>query len=116
MREALKDPFRLKHMYDALCLVNAFMDGKQLNDLLEDKLLFYGVVKNIEIIGEAAYKLTQEFKDTHPETPWRDIVGMRHVLVHGYYSISPKALYKVYTENLPILLEQLQVYVLENPI
>ncbi len=46
----------------------------------------------LEIIGEAAYKLTNEFKEDNPDLPWRKMVGMRHVLVHGYNNVSPEVL------------------------
>jgi len=45
------------------------------------------VIKNLEIIGEASYKLTKEFIAAHPEIKWKLIIGLRHVLVHGYYQI-----------------------------
>ena len=89
MRERIKDYDRLLHIMEAIANVFEFMEGKTVDDLTNDKLLFYGVVKNVEIIGEAAYMLTNEIKDQHPATPRIDIVGMRHVLVHGYYTASP---------------------------
>lgn len=51
--------------------------------ITENSLEYFGIVKLIEIIGEAVYKLTTEFKICHPETPWKEIERMRHVLVHG---------------------------------
>ena len=53
----------------------------------DKKLIYYGIVKNIEIVGEAAYKLTSVFRRQHPDTPWDVIMKMRHVLVHDYYQI-----------------------------
>ena len=58
-------------------------------EIMADTLRYYGIVKNIEIIGEAAYMLTNEFKNTHPDTEWSKIAGMRHFLVHDYYNIDP---------------------------
>lgn len=116
MRETLKDPLRLRHMIEAIDRVNKFMEGKTIKDFEGESLLFYGVVKNIEIIGEAAYKLTHEFKELHPETPWKSIVGMRHVLVHGYFQIALDEVFNIYTEDLPQLLTQLNSYLQqENP-
>ena len=60
-----------------------------LDAVSSDRVLFYGPPKMVEIIGEAAYMITKEFKSSHPQLPWRQIEGMRHILVHGYYSISP---------------------------
>lgn len=97
-------------MIEAIGRVNQYMDGKTLNDLIDDSMLFFAVVKNIEIVGEAAYKLTAEFKESHPETPWRQIIGMRHVLVHGYYQVAHDEVFNIYEDDLPVLLKQLMSY------
>lgn len=57
----------------------------------------------IEIIGEAAYKLTDEFVDTHTDVPWKVIRGMRHYLVHEYYQVSKESLWDTLTVDLPEL-------------
>ena len=107
MREEIKDPVRIEHMLEAIDNVNLFMTDKNLASLESDKMLYFAVVKNIEIIGEAAYKLSKDFKELHNDIPWRQIEKMRHVLVHGYYSISAPLLYNVYTEDIPILKQYL---------
>ena len=103
MRDQLKDSDRLAHMIEAIDNLKAFMHDKSPENLEENKILYFAVVKNIEIVGEAAYKLSMEFKNNHPEIPWRLIEKMRHIMVHGYYKISLPILYNVYTEDLPIL-------------
>ncbi len=110
MRETLRDPLRIKHMLDAIHNVNMYMKGRTEDDLVNNSMLFYAVVKNIEIIGEAAYKLTNDFKESHPDTPWRQIVSMRHILVHGYYQVTADEIFNVYQQDLPILLQQLSSY------
>lgn len=113
MRETIKDFDRLLHIKESIDNVFEFMEGKTINDLANDKLLFYGVVKNVEIIGEAAYMLTKEFIASHPETPWIDIIGMRHVLVHGYYTASPLFIWDTYKNDLDVLKQQIEVYISE---
>lgn len=103
MREEIKDTVRLEHILEAIDNVNQFMEGKTQQDLEKDKILYFAVVKNIEIIGEASYKLSHTFKESHSSIPWRQIEKMRHVLVHGYYTISSNLLYNVYTEDIPVL-------------
>ena len=104
MRDPERDPLRILHMKEAAMNVNEFMENKSLTDIKNDKILFFAVVKNIEIIGEAAFMLTREFKEKHPDIPWRDISDMRNVLVHEYFHISPEQVYKVYKEDIPELL------------
>lgn len=108
MREEVRNPSRISHMLDAIHRVNTFMEGRAIDALEKDPMLFFAVVKNIEIVGEAAYKLTEMFKARYPEIPWRHIIAMRHILVHGYYQIEPEQLYNVYSEDLPILLPMLE--------
>ena len=63
---------------------------------------------NIQVIGEAAYKLTKEFKTAHPELPWALMEKMRHVLVHDYFNIVPQAVWDVVTEDLPSIKPHIQ--------
>ena len=90
MREAVKDRGRIEHMLSAINNVEEFTTNVNAEEFVESKLLFYAVVKNIEIIGEASYMLTKEFKQSYSNIPWQIMEKMRHVLVHGYYTISPK--------------------------
>ena len=113
MREELRDPSRLLHMIDSIHNVNKYMEGKTEKDLVDNSMLFFAVVKNIEIVGEAAYKLTHEFKASHPDTPWRQIIAMRHILVHGYYQVTASEVFNVYEKDLPVLLTQLESYIKE---
>lgn len=114
MRSELRDPARLEHIIKAIDNINDFMEGHTIEDLKNESLLYFGVVKNMEIIGEAAYKLTLQFKDRHPDTPWKIIIGMRHVLVHGYYQISPTDIWDVYVNELAILKKQISDYISES--
>jgi len=62
------------------------------------------------VIGEAANKLTKDFCDNHPDTPWRSIAGMRHVLVHDYYQIDIDELWDVISVDIPVLKQQINNY------
>lgn len=95
-------------MIEAAQKVMKFMNGKTQSDLENDEILFFATVKNIEIIGEAAFMLTTEFKNKYPDIPWNAIAGMRHVLVHDYYRVSHIEIYKEYSQDLPILLPKLE--------
>lgn len=73
-------------------------------------VFFYGIIKSIEIIGEAAYHLTKTFRDSHPETPWDSIMRMRYVLVHDYYRINADEVRFVIEDNLRPLRDQVNDY------
>lgn len=107
MREPLKDRVRLEHIAESIDNVLSFTKGKTCEDLSSDKMLFYAVVKNLEIIGEAAYRLTKSFRKEHPETEWDGIIRLRNVLVHDYYQVNVLTVWDIVTNDLPPLSKQM---------
>ena len=107
MREPARDKGRLENMAEAATLVCQFTEGIDYDTFIKDKLHYYAILKNVEIIGEAAFMLTTNFKQKHPEIPWDQIVGMRHVLVHEYSTVMPEILWHTATAEVPDLIPQL---------
>lgn len=114
MREPVRDRNRLEHILEAIDRILNYADFKTKDELEADNLKYYGVVKNIEIIGEATYKLTRAFCSEHADTPWDFIAKMRHVLVHDYNQIDPESVWKVIREDLPSLRVQIARYLSET--
>lgn len=102
------DEIRLRHMLDAAQEAIGFAHGLQRRDLDRDRKLVLALVKDIEIIGEAAYRVSEETRYRLPDLPWEDIVGMRHRLVHAYYDINLDILWKTVCEDLPLLSARLR--------
>lgn len=113
MREPARDRERLEHIKESIDRINRYMTGVTMEMLLEDDMRYYAVVKNIEIIGEAANMLTFEFRENHPATPWKMIVGMRNYITHEYFQIKPAVVQEVLMQDLPELSEQINGYLKE---
>lgn len=113
MRESLRDIERLRHILEQIDALTALVPELTFETLDNDKVRYYGIVKMTEIIGEAAYKLTDELKDSHPEVPWNVIKGMRHYLVHEYYQVSKEGLWDTLTNDLPELRPYIVKYIEE---
>ena len=94
--------------------VTSFMQGVSFDTLASDNLLYYAVMKNVEIVGEAAYMMTKAFKAAHPKTPWKMIESMRHILVHDYTNIIPRILWGTATEDIPEFRKQVEKYLAET--
>ena len=113
MREKPKDNGRLLHIITAIENIHEFLAGKTAEDFLMDKMLYYAVVKNMEIIGEAAYMLTNDFRTTHTSVSWNDIIRMRHILVHGYYQVDSSIVWATIRNDLPTLESQIRDFLKE---
>jgi len=110
MREKIKDRTRLLHIIEAIDNILEFKEGVDYEAFVNNKLLKFGIFYNVAIIGEAAYKLTKDFIETHTDVPWREIINMRHVLIHGYYQIDPEILWETINNDLPLLREAVNRY------
>ena len=113
MREKLKDKGRLLHILEAIDNLIEFTDGISFEEYQGSKILRFAVIKNLEIIGEAAYLLTEKFKSEHPETEWESITYMRHVLVHGYYQIKDEIVWATIQTDLQPLKTQVTSFLKE---
>ncbi len=114
MRERARDRGRLENIIEYANNVTMLIEGYTLEALVNDKRTYYAVMKNVEIVGEAAYMLSKDFKSAHRETPWRIIQGMRHVLVHDYSTIDNKELYNTAINDMIPLRQQVERYLEET--
>ena len=114
MREQLRDKERLEHILAAIDRVARYTKDKTFDNLLADDMMYYAVVKNIEMMGEAANMLTSEFQESHPETPWKMVKGMRNYIVHEYFQIDNVVVWDVVTNELSTLREQIVRYLTET--
>jgi uncharacterized protein with HEPN domain len=102
------DLIRLRHMLEAGQKAMSFAENRNRRDLDDDPLLAFGLMKAIEIIGEAASKVSRTSQDNLKEIPWAEIVGMRNRLIHAYVDVSLDILWRTVTGNLPPLIQALE--------
>ncbi|MCK6622258.1 MAG: DUF86 domain-containing protein [Calditrichaceae bacterium] len=102
------DQVRLRHMLDAAREAVTFVQGRRRADLDTDRMLALSLVKEIEIIGEAANQIAKTTREELPEIPWADIIGMRNRLVHAYFDINLEILWQTVEQDLPPLIRALE--------
>jgi len=105
------DPTRLLHIRDAINEAIGFIKGKQRKDLDADRQLYLSLCKEIEIIGEAASRITAAKKKSYPGVPWSQMIGMRNWLIHGYFMVSKDTLWSTVSIELPKLKESLKAVI-----
>jgi uncharacterized protein with HEPN domain len=102
------DLIRVRHMAEAAEKVITFSSGSNRSALDSDEKLALALVRLVEIIGEAASKVTNKTQSAHPEIPWADIVGTRNRLIHGYEQVDLDIVWQIVSTDVPLLLPGLK--------
>lgn len=98
-------------MQDAAKAIEQFIKERTFHDYLNNRMLRGAVERHLEIIGEAANRVSRVFQENHPEIPWRRIIGQRHVLAHEYGELKQELIWKVATYHIPELIRQLETLI-----
>lgn len=104
----IKDDFiYIDHILDSIEKIEKYTENLTVHDFVENELVQDGVIRNFEIIGEATKRLSQNFRDNYSKIPWKQIAGMRDILIHDYLGIDIYAVWDTIETNLPQLKRQL---------
>lgn len=95
-------------MIDAADEVKSFVGDTSEQDFIKNRMLILSVIKEIEIIGEAASRISEVTKLKYPDILWQDIIGMRNRLIHGYFDVNVKLVWNTVKNNLPVLNKSLK--------
>ena len=102
-------------MLDSAKLALSTTTTWSLDELLADELRVLGLEKCVEIVGEAAYKISVNFKDKHPRIPWKTIMRLRNHLVHDYSAIDLPLVWKSITDDFPPLISEIERILTSEP-
>jgi uncharacterized protein with HEPN domain len=103
-----RDPASILDIVLACRRLRRFVAGRVREDLDRDELLLYAVLHATALIGEAAGRLSPEFRQDHPEVPWRDIISTRSRIIHGYDTVKLDIIWDIASAKAQVLLEQLE--------
>jgi uncharacterized protein with HEPN domain len=102
------DRNRIQHMLDAAEQATSFVEGRERNDLETDPQLRLALLRALEILGEAASRVTAETRGVYPRIPWRRVVSTRNRLIHAYFDIDLDIVWTTATHSLPELIPMLR--------
>ena len=102
------DRVRLQHMLDAANEALSFIQVRVRTDLDNDRMLVLSLIRELEIIGEAASRVSPETRAQNSAVPWQDISGMRNRLIHAYFDVDLDVIWTTVTKDLPLLKAELE--------
>ena len=110
----IDDITRINHIIEASEKVLKIIRGRKRHDLDQDDLLGLALVRLLEIVGEAAWGVSESLRSRYPKIPWRYMTGMRNRLIHGYLGIDNDTLWSIIRSDIPALLPSLRALKAES--
>jgi len=91
------------HIRDAIEKIEGYISGVNYDQFTSNSMMVDAVVRELAIIGEASNNLSDDFRQSHPDVPFRDIIDMRNILIHNYAGVNTKVVWDTCKNNLPEL-------------
>ena len=108
MKNKLGDKIRIQHILDAIQEIETYLSSADLPIFLENSMMRFACIKQMEIVGEASKHITEELKSKFPEIEWSQIIGMRNVFAHEYFGIDSSLVWEIIKTDLPILKSKME--------
>lgn len=102
------DRTSLEHMLQYALDAQRFTQGRARADLDSDRMFYLAVLRALEVIGEAASRVSQPLRDQHPAIPWAQIIALRNRLIHGYDAVDPDRLWQILNSDVPKLIADIR--------
>jgi uncharacterized protein with HEPN domain len=102
-------PLLIEDIWEAVEKIERYVSGMNQDAFVKDEKTVDSVVRNLEIIGEAANRLPQTFKTQFPDMEWPKIIGLRHRIVHDYFNIDVEMVWQIIQTDLPVFKSKLSL-------
>ena len=103
-----RDAIRFRHMLDSASAILHFIEGRTRKQLNTDRMFSNAVVRELEVLGEAANNISKKTQKLFPEVPWKQIIGMRNTLIHAYFDVDYDIIWETVNNDLPSFYHQLK--------
>lgn len=104
----IADPIRLAHILDAIREIENYTQDVDKDTFINNSMMFNATLHQLEIIGEAANGLSEDFLLSTPNIPWARIIGLRNLIIHEYFGVDDQTIWSIVKINLPSLKAQIE--------
>jgi uncharacterized protein with HEPN domain len=94
---------RLQHILDAINEIESYLINQKFNEFMQNSMIRFACIKQMEIIGEASNHITEETKNKFLDIEWGQIIGMRNIFVHEYFGIDAHLVWEIIKNDIPNL-------------
>lgn len=107
MKDKERDEARLRHILDAISEIQSYLEDSDLEEFSTNSMKKYASIKQLEIIGEAANHISQTTKGKYSGVEWREIIGLRNILIHEYFGVDENVVWGIISKDIPVLKSQI---------
>lgn len=115
MKSKLGDKARVQHILKAIQEIELFLKDADYGKFEQSSLLQSAVIRQLEVLGEAANHVSADIKAARPEVAWPQIIGLRNLLIHQYFGVIPQLIWQITTTDIPVLKQQMTRILTELP-
>jgi len=108
MKDRLGDKIRLQHIVDSIEEIKTYLIDSTYKSFKEQSMLKSACIRQLEIIGEASGKISDQIRKNHPQVSWKSLIGLRNILIHKYFGVDERIVWDVLQNDIPNLEAQIR--------
>mgnify|MGYP002624423018 CR=1 FL=1 len=106
MPDKFGDKIRLQHVLDAIETIEDYISSADFEAFSENSMMRDACIRQLQVIGESCKNVHAELREKYPDVPWRQIVGLRNIVIHEYFGVDEKVIWEVIQQDLPVFKQQ----------
>lgn len=102
MKKEISDKVRINHILDAITEIELYISNSTFDDFKRNSMMHFACIKQLEIIGEATNHISDTIQQSYPDLQWREIIGLRNILVHDYFGVDVNVIWNIVKKDIPV--------------
>lgn len=113
MPDRFGDKVRLSHVYDAIETIEKYISDSSFESFIENSMMLDACIRQLQVIGESCRNVSFDLRERYPEVPWRQIIGLRIIVIHEYFGVDDIVIWEIIMNDLPPFKHQIKSIIKE---